>query len=130
MSGLTTVAVVELLRTERTFLLQRLAEVCPDHTRCLECGTPMCETCKVGGRSRCGHGDAICERHDPTDRCGDCYVEQREADAAARAGLSSYDDGWVTCPVCTGVGALQHPSRNPELIEDCTRCRGYGEVAA
>lgn len=125
---ITTVAVVELLRTERTFLLQRLAEVCPDHTRCLECGTPMCETCKVGGPSRCSHGDAICERHDPTDRCGDCYVEQREADAAARAG---YDQpATVRCPVCAGVGAIQHTSRNPELIEDCTRCRGYGEVAA
>lgn len=127
----TTEAVIDLLHTERAFLLERLAEVCPDHTRCLECGTPMCEVCKVGGASRCGHGDAICERHDPTDRCGDCYVEHREAAAAARAG---YQPPTVVrsipCPVCSGVGAIQHPSRNPELIEDCGRCRGYGEVAA
>lgn len=125
---ITTETVAELLRSERGFLLQRLAEVCPDHTRCLECGTPMCETCRVGGPSRCAHGDAICERHDPTDRCGDCYVEEREAAAARRAG---YDQSAaVRCPVCSGVGAIQHPSRNPELIQDCTRCGGYGEVAA
>lgn len=124
----TTEAVIDLLHTERAFLLERLAEVCPDHTRCLECGTPMCAICHVGDPSQCSHGDAICSKHDPTDRCGDCYVEQREAAAATRAGYLAPTT--VRCPVCSGVGAIQHPSRNPELIEDCTRCRGYGEVAA
>lgn len=127
----TTEAVLEMLDTERRFLLDRLAEVCPDHERCMQCGTSMCETCKVGGPTRCPHGDAICEKHDPTETCGDCYVEQREAAAATRAGyqLPTVVRS-IPCPVCSGVGAIQHPSRNPELIEDCNRCRGYGEVAA
>lgn len=123
----TTEAVLEMLDTERRFLLDRLAEVCPDHLRCMECGDSMCEPCKVGGPGLCPHGDPICAKHDPTDWCGDCYVEQREAAAARRAG---YEPCTIPCPVCSGVGAIQHPSRNPELIEDCGRCRGNGEVAA
>lgn len=103
-------------------------ETCPDHTRCMSCDAEVCEPCQVGGgATRCPHGDPICRDCDPTDWCGDCYTEQREAAAARRDG---YEPRTVPCPVCSGVGAIQHRSRNPELIEDCGRCRGNGEVAA
>lgn len=124
----TTEAVLEMLDTERRFLLDRLAEVCPDHQRCMECGGPLCEACKVGGTtSRCPHGDPICSACDPTERCGDCWVEQRDR---VTPSTQWSDPPFVICPVCSGAGAIQHPSRNPELIEDCGRCGGDGEVRA
>lgn len=122
----TTSDVLEWLDTERQFLLERLAEVCPDHQSCMECNGPLCETCKVGGTtSRCPHGDPICQNCDPTERCGDCYVAQHDRVTPSTQWTVPV---WVTCPVCSGVGAIQHPSRNPELIEDCRRCGGHGEV--
>jgi hypothetical protein len=68
------------LTAEQGRLLDRLAAICPDHTRCAACGDTMCEPCDLGGgASRCPHGDPICRDCDPTDRCGDCYVEYRES---------------------------------------------------
>lgn len=115
-------SIADLLTAERDFFPRRLAEVCPEHQQCMECGGPLCEACHVGGSlSRCPHGDPICAGCDPTERCGDCWVAAREDAAAARG-------RFIPCPVCQGVGAIQHGSRNPELIRDCTRCDSTGEV--
>lgn len=35
-------------------------------------------------QSRCPHGDVVCVDCDPRDVCGDCYMEGRAADGAAR----------------------------------------------
>lgn len=115
----TTGAVVELLTTERAFLLDRLAEVCPDHQRCMECNGPLCEACRVGGTtSRCPHGDPICSACDPTDRCGDCYVEQRENDRAAREGRPRWVDPFA------GPGRIIRSDDLPSVaafIDSCIR---------
>ena len=69
-------------------------ETCPDHTRCMSCDTEVCEACQVGGgATRCPHGDPICSDCDPTDWCGDCYAEQRDAAAARRDGYEPLTGG-------------------------------------
>lgn len=34
------------------------------------------------------------------------------------------------CQTCGGAGAIQHGSRNPELVTDCPACDGTGERGA
>lgn len=78
---------VELLLVDVAVVLERLADLCPDHSACVTCERVMCLECEVGGEPSCGHGwPLVCEDCDPTDVCGDCYVDRRAMGVEARLG--------------------------------------------
>jgi hypothetical protein len=57
-----------LLLVDLRDLLDRLADVCPDHGSCSRCKTILCEPCGLGEYADCGHQAA-------SDLCNDCAIE-------------------------------------------------------
>lgn len=65
----------ELTLPDLAALLERLAEVCPDHERCTACGAHLCTSCGIGEPSIC----------DSDPHCADapwCWCRECTDDAA------------------------------------------------
>lgn len=61
-------------------LLALIAALCPEHTACTHCETPLCDECGIGDDSRCEHGPRLCSSCVWT--CDVCMTE---------AGLEDYE---------------------------------------
>ena len=74
---------LELRLTHLSGLLDRLAEVCPDHLTCEQCGEAICEECGLGEVAPCP-GDGV---HCASPWCWDqaCVDAHREDEAAEAA---------------------------------------------
>lgn len=74
---------IRLARADAQALLNRIADLCEDHSRCSICSTPLCVTCGLGESAGCP------DRHSFEDHCadcaGECQVCSREVADDARA---------------------------------------------
>ena len=71
-------ASVRYLLQDRTWLLHRLEDTCPDHARCAHCDAVLCTTCQIGDHGQCDHSlDALCAGCDVM-ACPDCSREANE----------------------------------------------------
>lgn len=68
----------DLQLTDLRALLERLADVCPEHGSCAACKTPLCDPCGVGEFATCGHIDAqlLCDDC-KYEHCADCRDDMR-----------------------------------------------------
>ncbi|GAB2762779.1 hypothetical protein [Nocardioides pakistanensis] len=74
---------IRLPRTTAEQLLQVIADLCPDHWACEDCGTAFCDNCLPDGDLTCPHDRLLCLGC-AVEICPECRADARE-DAQAEA---------------------------------------------